>query len=416
MKLTRVQPFLMSYPFPQPIRLPFYGGERTILKRDAMLIRVETSAGIVGYAPGPGSLRVHDAILHVVAPFLEGHTLADPDALRIRFASGPGHASPELRKAYGVVEVALWDIYAKSFSVPISEVLGGRVRERIKLYGSAGMYQPPEKFAEEAAAIAGLGFRAYKMRPALGPDEDIRTVELMRKAVGTTVDLMIDAHAWWRMGDNSYSFDTVSRVAEAMSAFDPLWLEEPLPPADHAAWAARRDKERVPRSGGEHAPDEEGFVDLIDSDCVDYVQMDVVCQGGFASARRLFNLIARRELRFAFHAWGTDLEILAAAQLGVCWADSVVEWLEYPCYTDGGKPGMYAFPLSADILKDPLQIEKGDLIVPREPGFGIEVNEGAIEKYPWIPGPWSFFRIDSPAQTLAVVGDHSVPWEGTAQP
>ena len=94
----------------------------------------------------------------------------------------------------------------------------------------------------------------------------------------------------------------------------------------------------------------------------------------------------------------------------------MVEWLEYPCYTDGGKPGMYAFPLSADILKDPLQIEKGDLIVPREPGFGIEVNEGAIEKYPWIPGPWSFFRIDSPAQTLAVVGDHSVPWEGTAQP
>ncbi|MES1262432.1 MAG: mandelate racemase/muconate lactonizing enzyme family protein [Acidobacteriota bacterium] len=404
----------MSFPFPRPVRLPFYGGERTILKRDAMLVRVETSTGITGYAPGPGSLRVHDAILHVVAPFLEGHTLADPDALRIRFESGPARGNPELMKAYGVVEVALWDIYAKSFSVPISEVVGGRVRERIKLYGSAGMYQAPEKYAEEAAAIADLGFRAYKMRPALGPEEDIRTVRLMREAVGPNVDLMIDAHAWWRMGDRSYSFDTVSRVAEAMTAYDPLWLEEPLPPADHAAYAALREKEFVPLAGGEHEPDEEGFAGLIDSDCVDYVQMDVVCQGAFAMARRLFNLIARRELRFAFHAWGTDLEILAAAQLGVCWPDSVVEWLEYPCYSDGGKPGMYPFPLASEILAAPLQIERGELVVPREPGFGIEVNEAAIEKYPWIPGPWSFFRIDSPARTLAVVGDHSIPWEGPA--
>lgn len=412
MKLIRVQPFLMSFPFPEPIRLPFYGGERTILKRDAMLIRVETSAGITGHAPGPGSERVFDLIRLFVAPFLEGVTLADPDALRIRFESGPGRGNRELMKAYCVVEVALWDIYAKSFSVPVSEVVGGRVREKIKLYGSAGMYQPPEKFAEEAAAIAGLGFRGYKMRPALGPDDDVKTVRLMRDAVGPAVDLMIDAHAWWRMGDRSYSADTVARVAESMSEYDPLWLEEPLPPADHDAYTTLREKEFIPLASGEHEPDEDGFTDLIDSGCVDYVQMDVVCQGGYAMAKRLFHLIARRELRFAFHAWGTDLEILAAAQLGVCWTDSVVEWLEYPCYSHGGKPGMYPFPLATDILKAPLQIERGDLIVPREPGFGIEVEEDVINKYPWIPGPWSYFRLDSPPQTLAVVGDHSIPFEG----
>ena len=412
MKVTRVQPFLMSVPFAQPIRLPFYGGERTILKRDAMLVRVTTSSGLSGYAPGPGSEQVFDAIRDVVAPFLEGLTLADPDALRIRFESGPGRNNRELSKAYCVVEVALWDIFARSFGVPVSEVLGGRVRERIKLYGSAGMYQPPEKYAEEAAGVAGLGFRAYKMRPALGPQDDIKTVRLMREAVGATVDLMIDAHAWWRMGDKSYSPETVARVAEAMAEYDPLWLEEPLPPEDHAGYAALREREFVSLAAGEHEPDEAGFIDLIDSDCVDYVQMDVVCQGGFALARRLFNLIARRELRFAFHAWGTDLEILAAAQLGVCWPDTVVEWLEYPCYTDGGKPGMYPFPLATEILKQPLQIERGELIVPREPGLGIEVNEAVIEKYPWIPGPWSFFRVDSPPLTLAVTGDHSIPWEG----
>lgn len=137
--------------------------------------------------------------------------------------------------------------------------------------------------------------------------------------------------------------------------------------------------------------------------------MDVCCQGGFAQARRLFGAVARQDLRFAFHSWGTELEVLAAAHLGVCWPDTVVEWLEYPCYSHGGKPGMYPFPLASEILAKPLEIERGELVVPREPGLGIEVNEGVIEKYPWIAGPWSFFRIDSPAQTFAVVGDHSIP-------
>jgi L-alanine-DL-glutamate epimerase-like enolase superfamily enzyme len=412
MKVTRVDSFLLSYPLETPLRLPFYGGERTVVKRDAMLIRVETSGGLVGYAPGPGSERVYQLIRDIVAPFLEGVTIADPDALRVKFEVGPGLGDTELVKAYCAVEVALWDIVAKSRGVPLSEAIGGRGRERIKLYGSAGMYQTPEKYAEEAAAIAGLGFRAYKMRPGIGPDEDLRAVELMRNAVGPAVDLMIDAHTWWRMGDRSYSPATVERLADEMAQFDPLWLEEPLPPADHDAYAELHAKDLIPLASGEHEQDEAGYIDLIDSDCVDYVQMDVCCQGGFALGRRLFGAVARQELRFAFHSWGTDLEVLAAAHLGVCWPDTVVEWLEYPCYSHGGKPGMYPFPVASEVLKQPLEIERGELIVPRGPGLGIDINEGVIDKYPWIPGPWSFFRIDSPAQTLAVVGDHSVPWEG----
>ncbi|MGD1071180.1 MAG: mandelate racemase/muconate lactonizing enzyme family protein [Bryobacteraceae bacterium] len=412
MKISEVQAFLLSFPLPQPVRLAFYGGERTVVKRDAMLIRVKVSSGLVGYAPGPASQRAYDSIRDVIRPFLEGLTLADPDALRVRFETGPGSGDADLMKAYCAVEIALWDIFAKARGVPMSEAIGGRVRDRIRLYGSAGMYQPPEKYAEEAAAIAALGFRGYKMRPALGPAEDVRTVRLMREAVGPAIDLMIDAHTWWRMGERSYSFETVERVAGEMSQYDPLWLEEPLPPADHRAYAELRAKDLMPLASGEHEPGEAGYLDLIDSESVDYVQMDVCCQGGFTLGRRLFATIARRELRFAFHSWGTGLEVLAAAQLGVCWPDTVVEWLEYPCYSGDGKPGMYPFPLAAEILEEPLRIERGELTVPREPGLGIEVNEAVIEKYPWIPGPWSYFRIDSPAQMLAVVGDHSIPWEG----
>jgi len=167
---------------------------------------------------------------------------------------------------------------------------------------------------------------------------------------------------------------------------------------------------RKPIASGEHEPDEAGFQDLIDSQAADYIQMDVCCQGGFAMGQRIFALVAKKRLRFAFHSWGTALEFLAAAHLGICWPADVVEWLEYPCYSNFGRPGMYPFPLADEILGEPLAIEGGDLIVPNGPGLGVEIDESVFEKYPFISGPWSFFRIDSPAETVAVTGDHSVKW------
>src|SRR5258707_13384154 len=203
MKISSVRSFLLSFPFPAPIRLPLDGGKPSILKRNALLNRVETETGLVGYAPGPASEGVQRAISQAIARWLEGRIVADPDALRVLFLDGPG-THPDLAKIYCAVEIALYDLVGKALGVPVSELIGGRVRDRIRLYGSAGMYMPPEAYAEEAAAIKEMGFRAYKMRPALGPEKDLDTVRLMRQAAGPDFDLMVDAHTWWRMGDRSY--------------------------------------------------------------------------------------------------------------------------------------------------------------------------------------------------------------------
>jgi L-alanine-DL-glutamate epimerase-like enolase superfamily enzyme len=414
MKIKRVQSFLMSYRLPEPLKLAFYGGERTIVKRDAMLIRIDTEEGLTGWAPGPGSERVHEAIRSVIGPFLEGRTLADTDALRVQFFEGPGRDNGELKKSYCAVEVGLFDLLGKAYGVPMSELLGGRVRERIAVYSSAGMYQSPEGYAEEAAAMKELGFRAYKMRPGLGPDKDVETMRKMRQAVGPEFDLMVDAHTWWRMGDRSYSPETVESLAREIAALDAAWLEEPLPPDDHEAYLRLREKEYLPIASGEHEPDEAHYLDLIGRRAVDYVQMDVCCQGGFAMGRRLFSEIAREGLKFAFHSWGTALEVVAAAHLGVCWPETVVEWLEYPVYSTDEVRSMYAFPLAGDVLSEPLDVADGELIVPREPGLGVRINESVIEKYPWIPGPWSFFRLDSPAGIWAVTSDHSIKWDSAS--
>jgi L-alanine-DL-glutamate epimerase-like enolase superfamily enzyme len=395
------------------LKLPYYGGQRTILKRDAMLIRVEADNGLVGYAPGQGSEKAKQGIDAVVAPFLEGRTLADPDALRVQFAEGPG-ISIDQRKLYCAAEIALYDLVGKSKGVPVSELLGGRVRDRIRLYGSAGMYMSPAEYAEEARAIAKLGFRAYKMRSGMGPAEDLETVRQMRDAVGPDFDLMVDAHTWWRMGDRNYLPDTIHKLARDLSQYGLAWLEEPLPPEDHEGYRLLKNLDLLPIASGEHEPDEPSYLDLILTECVDYVQMDVVCQGGYTAARRLLKEIERAGLKFAFHSWGTALEVIAAAHLGVCWPEQVIEWLEFPCYATPSRAGMYPFPLAEEILKEPLRIEHGDLIVPAGPGLGVEVDEGVVERYPWIPGPWSYFEIDSPRETRAVTADHSEAWLGEA--
>jgi L-alanine-DL-glutamate epimerase-like enolase superfamily enzyme len=406
MKIVDIQAMLMSCPLPNPLRLPFWGGERTILKRDAMLIRVKADNGLVGYAPGPAHERAAREIQGVIRAFLVGK---DPR----QWAEFDFKGELEITKTYRAVEIALIDLAARFEGCALSELIGGRKRDRIKLYGSAGMYMSPARFAEEAAAIAGMGFTAYKMRPALGPERDVETVRLMREAVGPDVGLMIDAHSWWRMGDKSYSPETVTELAREMRPFQPTWLEEPLPPENHAAYRQLRGATIVPIATGEHEHDEAGFADLINTNAADYIQMDVCCQGGFAMGQRVFGAVARKNLRFAFHSWGTALEVLAAAHLGICWAADVVEWLEYPCYSNDGRPGMYPFPVADEILREPLAIESGDLIVPKGPGLGVEIDERVIEKYPFIPGPWSFFKIDSPAETVAVTGDHSVKWVET---
>jgi L-alanine-DL-glutamate epimerase-like enolase superfamily enzyme len=272
------------------------------------------------------------------------------------------------------------------------------------------MYMPPEEYASEASAIENRGFLAYKMRPALGPDEDLRTVELMREATTTSFGLMIDAHAWWRMGDKSYSYETIKDLAKEMSRYWPTWLEEPLPPEDHQAYRKLKEDGLVKIASGEHEPDIAGFLDLINTKAVDFVQMDVFCQGGLKTAQHIFKNIQKQNLRFAFHSWGTSLEVLVAAHLGICWPESVVEWLEYPCYSHKNQPGMYPFPLADEILKDPLDIKNGILTVPDKPGIGIDINERVIEKYPFLPGPWSVFSIFSPPEKIAVTGDHSIKW------
>lgn len=407
MIIKSIEPHLLSCPLPEPVIFRFYGGQRTIYKRDAMVVRIETQDGAVGYAPGPASEDAVRKIEKEIAPHLLGQKLADPSHFVEDMLDKYGDT---IWSTAGAVEVALYDLWGKANQCSVTDFFGGRKQESVSCYGSAGMYQTAEKYAEEAAAVCELGFEAYKYRPALGPAEDLRTVELMREAVTSEVGLCLDAHAWWRMGDRSYSPAIVEFLAEAIAMHDITWLEEPLPVEDRDAYAKIKSLGYVDIAAGEHEKDFLGFRSLLGRDCVDIVQADVSHHGGFSGISKIIDLCERRFATFAFHNWGTALETVVDALIGSCFPRQTARWLEYPQYAHRDKRVMYPFPLSDELVPDAPVPEKGELPLPDGYGLGVEVNEEVFSKYPYQKGPWSKFEIDSPKSTQYLSGDHAQTW------
>ena len=372
-----------------------------------MVVRIETQDGAVGYAPGPASEDAVRKIEKEIAPHLLGQKLADPSHFVEDMLDKYGDT---IWSTAGAVEVALYDLWGKANQCSVTDFFGGRKQESVSCYGSAGMYQTAEKYAEEAAAVCELGFEAYKYRPALGPAEDLRTVELMREAVGSEVGLCLDAHAWWRMGDRSYSPAIVEFLAEAIAMHDITWLEEPLPVEDRDAYAKIKSLGYVDIAAGEHEKDFLGFRSLLGRDCVDIVQADVSHHGGFSGISKIIDLCERRFATFAFHNWGTALETVVDALIGSCFPRQTARWLEYPQYAHRDKRVMYPFPLSDELVPDAPVPKKGELSLPDGYGLGLEINEAVFSEYAYQKGPWSKFEIDSPKSTQYLSGDHAQTW------
>jgi len=128
--------------------------------------------------------------------------------------------------------------------------------------------------------------------------------------------------------------------------------------------------------------------------------MDVLCQGGYPTGRRLFPEIARQGQRFAFHSWGTALEVVAAAHWASAGRRSSSNGSSIPATRLRNRPACNPFPLASEILKEPLQIDHGDLIVPNKPGLewtSMKASSNATLDS-W---PWSYFTMTSPKQTWA---------------
>lgn len=376
MKITRINAIPISYRLPEGKTVTM--GVGSTLKRDAIIVRVETSDGIVGYGeshPGrsPGAIVSH--INNTLAPLLLGMRATDVVGAwqrvhRMQFSSHGLGAGAAL--AYSGIDMALWDIRGKAANMPLYEMLGGS-HKRMPAYagGIALGYQAPESLAEEAQSYIEQGYRAIKLRIGDNVKDDIARCTHVRKVVGEDIDILTDANT-------AYTIAQVRRVLPVLADIHAGWLEEPFACNDFASYReAAKITPLVPIAAGENHFQRFEFAQLLEAGAVKVWQPDLSKSGGITEALRISAMASAFRIPINPHSSATglnhaaSLHFLAATENGGYFEACVSKF----------NPFRDMFGPIFEIGKD------GCVEPPTGPGLGIEVDESIFEKFPVVDGP-----------------------------
>lgn len=409
MDIADVRGYALSSPIDPVQSREFHGGVRRLLKRDAVLVVVETKDGTRGFAPagasssamreyfeGDSQAAFADVVDEEVAETLEGESIEYIEEAHDLIDGADIH-DRVCHEAASAIDVALYDIRGKEVGAPIYELLGDRYdtdpTTTLPMYASAGMYMDPIEYAEQAGIIDQLGFFGYKYRPGIGPEGDLRTIDLISDAVDDA-EVMLDAHTWWKMDDRSYEPETVSDIVEYAGSRGTYWVEEPVAPTDYDGYIELSNHD-VSLAGGESEETPEGLVELARTGGIDFLQGDVRHHRGYTGCSRAIEYCHGTDIEFVPHNFGTWLGLIANAHLVA--AAPEVNLLEYPVFEDdpaldsAEDPGMYPYELAFDIIEETPRIDDGILTVPDGPGLGVTVDMDILEEYPPTDGPWTEF-------------------------
>lgn len=372
MKIVALDAWLAHHPLPgtfYPSWIPGYPQTRN----SALIVRIRTDEGIDGYAAGVGFLDEAKGLPGILRPFLLGR-----DPLQIENFIQTARSGYFLGYKLWFVEIALWDILGKVARLPIYKLMGGGPG-KVMAYASCGEVRAPEKRAEDALKLKEKGFKALKLR-IRSPEmkTDIAQVEAVRKAVGDSMEIMVDANQGWPIhGFAPYPRWTLKRAMEtcrALEQFGIRWMEEPLYKHDYDGYAALRKFTTIPIAGGEFNTDLCEFRDLIGRQCLDVVQPDVTLAGGLMIGKKVAGMAEAANIEFSPHTWTNGLGLVANLQL--MGATPNCPYCEYPYEEPAWIPGHRDFMLS-----EPIKIDSdGCVKVPDGPGLGVEINMAAIEK------------------------------------
>ena len=277
-----------------------------------------------------------------------------------------------------IAEVAVWDLVARSLGEPLWRLLGGR-SERIMAYASSGELVAPEERARRVAALRDAGVRAVKVR--FHNDDwrdDVRVLEAVRDAVGSDVELMVDANHGWRMaGDRSQPWDVATAIqcARALEPLGVYWLEEPLPTADVEGYARLRRGTSLRIAAGEMVRGLHEARDLVLHGGVDVVQPDAVLAGGIGGCRRIAGLAGLCGRTFSPHTWSNGLGLLANLHLAL--AVSTCPFLEVPLDPPGWSAARRDWPLAESAIAIAAD---GTIAPPPGPGLGAAPDLDALEE------------------------------------
>ncbi len=338
------------------------------------LARLITNEGVVGETAGVEFQKAHAGYGSAVGPFLVGRDPFDIEGfLDVIEAAQVGG----LRLCW--LEPALWDIMGKVCHQPVYRLLGGS-RRRLKAYASTGELHPPEKRVEEVLKLREEGFKAVKLRMhSHDVKQDLRVVEEVRRAVGDTMEIMVDANQGWRVDllekGPVWDVRTAVEVARELDRLGVAWLEEPLDRMDYAGMREIRDKTNMRIAAGELNSRFQEFRELARNRSADILQPDACMVGGIGISRKIATLCQAENLRFAPHTWTNGIGLLVNMQ--VMASTPAAEYCEYPIESPGWVPEK-----RDGILTEPVSIDTdGYVTLPDLPGLGLNIDHDKLSQY-----------------------------------
>jgi L-alanine-DL-glutamate epimerase-like enolase superfamily enzyme len=278
-----------------------------------------------------------------------------------------------------IVEVAVWDLAARALGEPLWRLLGGR-SERLLAYASSGELVEPAERARRVLALRDVGVRAVKIRFHHADwRDDLAVVEAVRDAVGSDVELMVDANHGWRMaGDRERPWDVADAIqcARALEPLGVYWLEEPLPTTDVEGYARLRAGTSLRIAAGEMVRSLHEARELVLRGGVDVVQPDVVLAGGMAGCRRIAALADLCGRMFTPHTWSNGLGLVA--NLHIALAVSTCPYVEVPLDPPGWSADRRDWLLGGPVVAIAAD---GSVTPPPGPGLGVTPDLDALDAH-----------------------------------
>lgn len=333
-----------------------------------LLLKVHVDNGLIGLGEATleGRSLTVETMVHEMERWLIGQ-----DPRRIEhiwqnlhrggfYRGGPVHCS-----ALSGIDMALWDILGKSLHTPVHQLLGGRVRDRIRLYswldvGTSDHYVNPLDSADQSDGLTAFKYNATGAMPLLSSPDGLQAavdrLARLRHDVGATIDIAADFHG-------RLTFADARRLVKLVEPHQPMFIEEPILPGDVDGLKQIADSTTIPIAAGERLFTRWEFQDLFEQRAVRIAQPDLAHAGGISEVRRIAAMAESRDILLAPHCPLSPVALAACLHIDAVCPNFLIQ--EH-------------VTLGETLLTVPFQTQSGHVAIPDGPGLGITLDENKL--------------------------------------
>ena len=361
-----------------------FSSQHSNAKRNWLIVVLHTDEGIDGI--GEASMLGFDPIVaNLLEEWGEAYLVGkDPMANELHWMrlnqDNIGRGGRVFSTALSGIDLALWDLRGKALGVPVYKLLGGPIRDKIRVYANGWYTTPgaPELNAEEAKRVVAMGYTAMKFDP-YGHDsyytitaEEAQLSEdrvaAVREAVGPDVDILVEVHA-------KFNVHTAIELGQRLEKYRPFWFEEPVSQENVSEMAQVRDHVRIPIATGERLYLKYPFYELVKAQAVDVLQPDICNAGGITELKKIAAIAESQHVSMAPHNTNAAVGTVASMHLDVAMPNFLIQEYHAEFYE----------PHYFEVFDGLPRQKDGYVELSEDAGFGLTLNEDVFNAHPYIP-------------------------------